>query len=188
MKMKSLPQPNYHKVSIFGDCPTGVKPVEVGLVYVNHPILYQKSRPVQPGTLEFDYLCSIEQEIAEFADRHDGVGIAASQLGDDRAWIWTRFQGLVFNPSYTSTLPPKIKQSREGCLTINTTIVNGEDPSWLKDRYRVKRYYTIVGSYLNTAGQKLGKRMKGYEAYVFQHETDHTNGKNIWGNPPEDQL
>ncbi len=39
------------------------------------------------------------------------------------------------------------------------------------------RYDDIMAIYYTPAGGKIERRMEGWEARVFQHETDHLDGK-----------
>ena len=77
---------------------------------------------------------------------------------------------VMINPSYIPHLrpnetEPKLVAAFEGCFSVplTTGIVN--------------RYEAIRATYYNPAGEKIERVIEGWEARVFQHETDHLNGK-----------
>ncbi|OGT38146.1 MAG: hypothetical protein A3F11_04380 [Gammaproteobacteria bacterium RIFCSPHIGHO2_12_FULL_37_14] len=106
------------------------------------------------------------------------AGMAANQWGiKRRVFIFTP-QGseeekkleVMINPLYVPYLrpnetEPKMVAAYEGCFSIPLTagIVN--------------RYEAITATYYNLEGEKIEHMMEGWEARVFQHETDHLNGK-----------
>lgn len=76
---------------------------------------------------------------------------------------------LYTNPSYKAVggIYPVV----EGCLS---------DPD---HRYLVMRYESIVATYdliRNNTLVPMVNLLSGYDAQVFQHETDHINGRVIW--------
>lgn len=106
------------------------------------------------------------------------AGMAANQWGiKRRVFIFTpegseagKKLEIMINPSYTPYLrptetEPKLVAAFEGCFSIplTTGIVN--------------RYEAIMATYYNPEGEKIECIMEGWEARVFQHETDHLNGK-----------
>lgn len=106
------------------------------------------------------------------------AGMAANQWGmKQRIFIFTpegsevgKQLEVMINPSYVPYLrpdekSPKLVPAFEGCFSIplTTGIVN--------------RYDAIMATYYTPAGQQISRLMEGWEARVFQHETDHLNGK-----------
>lgn len=106
------------------------------------------------------------------------AGMAANQWGiKKRIFVFTpagaeegKKLEIMINPSYTPYLrpeetEPKLVGAYEGCFSVplTTGIVN--------------RYEAIVATYYNPTGDKIECIMEGWEARVFQHETDHLNGK-----------
>jgi len=106
------------------------------------------------------------------------AGMAANQWGiRKRIFIFTpdgSEEGnkleVIINPSYTphlqpTDIEPKLAKAFEGCFSVplTTGIVN--------------RYEAIIATYHNPAGDKIERLMEGWEARVFQHETDHLDGK-----------
>jgi peptide deformylase len=106
------------------------------------------------------------------------AGMAANQWGlSKRIFIFTpegsdagKKLEVMINPSYVPYLRPgetefKLVPAFEGCFSVplTTGIVN--------------RYEAIVATYFNPKGEKIEHVIEGWEARVFQHETDHLNGK-----------
>jgi peptide deformylase len=108
---------------------------------------------------------------------HDGAaGMAANQWGiRKRIFIYTpdgseegsRMEVMI-NPSYVPH--PSANETQkipayEGCFSIplTTGIIN--------------RHHAIVATYFTPQGKKIEKIMEGWDARVFQHETDHLDGK-----------
>jgi len=104
----------------------------------------------------------------------DGVGLTACQVGMFYKLSIYRIgdkKVVFFNGGYTG-LKNK-KQEFEGCLTYPK-----------HDHIRVRRFKTILATYdtLNGDGEftRVRQKLSGFEARVFQHETDHQNGKTIY--------
>ena len=106
-----------------------------------------------------------------------GVGLAANQIGlsTKLAVIEIKLtkpvKGLksvpptvVINPKITSYSRNKIG-GWEGCLSCNGV------------RFWVDRTVFINITYINEHGEKIKRKVSGWEARVFQHEIDHLNGK-----------
>lgn len=108
----------------------------------------------------------------------NAAGMAANQWGIKRRLFIFTPEGsekgkkleIMINPSYIPHLrptetEPKLVGAYEGCFSVplTTGLVN--------------RYEAIVATYYNPTGDKIERIMEGWEARVFQHETDHLNGK-----------
>jgi peptide deformylase len=106
------------------------------------------------------------------------AGMAANQWGiDKRIFLYTPDGSdenekleVMINPQYVPYLRKDDKEFKmvaafEGCFSVplTTGLVN--------------RYDAIIASYCNPLGIKIERIMEGWEARVFQHETDHLNGK-----------
>jgi peptide deformylase len=110
---------------------------------------------------------------------HDSAaGMAANQWGiKKRVFIFTpegseegKKLEIMINPSYVphiqpNEIEPKLVAAYEGCFSIPLTVGT------------VNRYEAIIATYYTPAGEKIDRVMEGWEARVFQHETDHLNGK-----------
>ena len=152
----------------------------------NHPLL----REIIPDVLDFkdqslhetisDMCYSIlpEQLKAANAAHENAAGMAANQWGiKRRIFIFTphgsaqeKSVEVIINPSYTPYLRPTETEPAwaaafEGCFSVplTTGIVN--------------RYEAITAAYYNPQGEKIQRVLEGWLARVFQHETDHLNGK-----------
>ena len=105
---------------------------------------------------------------------HDGVGLAANQIGRDVAVfvIHTKtaeaFKApeVYFNPEITE-YSKDTDELEEGCLSI---------PGWFVPIPRAKK---IMFKALDEEGNKIKFKAKGFLARVLQHETDHLNGLTI---------
>lgn len=152
----------------------------------SHPIL----REIMPDVLDFkdpslqdlikDMCHSISPAQLKAANgaHESAAGMAANQWGiKQRIFIFTpegseigKRLEVMINPSYAPYLrpgekSPKLVPAFEGCFSIplTTGIVN--------------RYDAIMATYHTPNGQQVSRLMEGWEARVFQHETDHLNGK-----------
>ncbi len=151
-----------------------------------HPIL----REVMPEITDFsdpalrqliDDMCySImpPQLKAASAPHESAAGMAANQWGiNKRVFIFTpdgsgegNRMEVMINPSYVplarfGETQPKLITGFEGCFSIPLTVG------------KVNRYEAISATYYDIHGKKIECIMEGWEARVFQHETDHLNGK-----------
>jgi peptide deformylase len=108
----------------------------------------------------------------------NAAGMAANQWGiKKRIFIFTpegseegKKIKIMINPSYIPYLrptetEPTLIAAFEGCFSIplTTGIIN--------------RYEAILATYYDPKGKRIECVMEGWEARVFQHETDHLNGK-----------
>lgn len=151
-----------------------------------HPIL----REVMPEVLDFkestlhetiqDMCYSImPKQLKDANAAHESAaGMAANQWGiKRRIFIFTpegaeedKKLEVMINPSYVPYLrqtetEPRLVAAFEGCFSVPLTTG------------MVTRYEAIVATYYNPEGDKIERIMEGWEARVFQHETDHLNGK-----------
>lgn len=98
----------------------------------------------------------------------EGVGLAATQIGEDGQYFVVRHDGDNFktyiNPSITKYSKAK-KLYFEGCLSI---------PDYWGE---ITRSLWVDTKYMDEEGQWHEERMKGFDAWVFQHECDHLAGK-----------
>lgn len=129
----------------------------------DHPVLREKARPVDAITKEIRTLITTMRKTMH---RAQGVGLAANQIGDNRAifiaWLEQEFYAFI-NPKIIKT--GKVKEIREeGCLSV---------PGFWG---HVERPTDIVVEGLNQRGKKVKVKAKGLLAQIFQHEIDHLNG------------
>lgn len=129
-------------------------------------VLTNKALPVT----SLDGLVTIFTYMLKVMQEHNGVGIAAPQVGlSQRMFIYTKNNGdaeLAVNPRIISRHGHMI-DSKEGCLSHPNINVY------------VPRYPELVVSYYTMHGAHVRMELKGDEAIIFQHELDHLNGKTI---------
>lgn len=101
--------------------------------------------------------------------KSDGVGLSANQVGLNLRIFVAEYRNRFF-----AVINPKIikfsKESEileEGCLSVPGVFVEKERAMFV----------TLEGFDLN--GKKLKLKASGVLARIFQHETDHLNGKLI---------
>lgn len=120
-------------------------------------------------------LVEISEQMVKFCSDNGGVGLSAPQVGSSKKIIiWKNEEGnfsVGFNPVYFPA-EKKVLNYVEQCL------------SYPEEYYRTKRYkYIIAIFYLPSKKtgelRKVNLKLKGEEALIFQHETDHLNGKTI---------
>lgn len=106
------------------------------------------------------------------------AGMAANQWGiRKRIFIFTpegsepgQRVEVMINPSYVPHLrpgetEPAMDAAYEGCFSVPLTAG------------LVRRYRCIRAAYYTPAGERIEGILEGWEARVFQHETDHLDGK-----------
>jgi len=144
------------------------------ILKMGDPELYQSCEPVQ----EFNtsVLTGIIEDMFDTMAEHNGVGLAAPQIGIQKRIV---IFGLESNPRYpdAETVPETIlinpvitpvgdlqEEGWEGCLSI---------PGM---RGLVPRYSKIKYSGLSPAGKNIAREVEGFHARVVQHECDHLDG------------
>ncbi len=131
-----------------------------------HPVLREKARPIERFGVDLKRLA---QDMIETMYAHDGIGLAAPQIGKD-------VQVFVANPSQQRgselvVVNPTITKSRgrtgitEGCLSLPDV--------WEK----IRRAARIDMSGQNLNGKPITIEAQGILAIVLQHEFDHLQGR-----------
>ena len=115
---------------------------------------------------------SIETSIAVISMRlhvNKGCGLAAIQVG-----IPLRIIMLSTKQAQLTVLNPELKfvgkatrTSREGCLSIPGKIV------------AKVRHYQVILTGFDEQWNPIKRKLKGFDAFVAQHEVDHLNGITI---------
>ncbi len=160
------------------------------IVQTPDPVLRKTAEPVDLTQIESKTMQDvIERMSASLSGEHDGVAIAAPQIGVSmRIFVMSKKvskkleQDVVFiNPEIIRIL--KIKEElSEGCLSVR----------W---KYGlVKRATSCTVRAYNERGHEFVMSGRGLIAQIFQHEIDHLNGvlfidkaRNIEDVPPEQQ-
>ncbi|OGE15101.1 peptide deformylase [Candidatus Daviesbacteria bacterium RIFCSPLOWO2_01_FULL_37_10] len=136
------------------------------IIKAPNEVLRAQTKPVKkitPG-----YLKTVKEMITltkTFKDP-EGVGLASTQVGRSERFFVAKSEKSfysAFNPQIIS-LGKRTKVYLEGCLSI---------PDYYGE---VRRNLLVRVSYQNEAGKAVLKTLKGIDAWIFQHETDHLNG------------
>lgn len=138
------------------------------LRYAPYDLLDQKVEPFDFSSQDPE---KIESEMISIMKQHNGVGLAANQIGlNSRVFVAgsDKIPGFIspqafFNPVITRA-SEELVPDNEGCLSFPGL--------WLK----VKRPKWIEVAYHDKTGNVVEARVDGYLAKVFQHEHDHLEG------------
>lgn len=145
---------------------------------VMSPVVYFDDPALQSVIEDMCYSIAPKQLKEANAPFENAAGMAANQWGiRKRIFIFTpdgssegNKMEVMINPSYVPSLQdnekdPKMITAYEGCFSVPfaTGLVN--------------RYESILATYYTPDGEKIERLMNGWEARVFQHETDHLDGK-----------
>jgi len=126
-----------------------------------HKILSAKCESVEfPLTDEIEQLC---KDLKETCIHHNGLGLAAPQVGYDlRIFVFNK-EEIIINPIIIAG-SSKI-WSEESCLSIPNA------------SFKVRRWEEITVAYYNIEGKIINDLiLKGLESVIFQHEFDHLKG------------
>jgi peptide deformylase len=105
-----------------------------------------------------------------------GVGLAGNQVGVlERLFVWEveEEHGVVINPVITKR-SRKTDELEEGCLSLPGI------------NYPVVRPLRVRLEGIGLDGESLRIDAEGFQARVFQHETDHLDGVLFFDRLPED--
>lgn len=134
------------------------------LIRVPNPILYQVAEHVEEEELE--ELREIGRDMWAIMEKHNGMGLAAPQVGVSKRLIIGQGRGwrfCLYNPKI-------IKQSKqttanqEGCLSVPGVKVDVRRPKQIK----------VLG--MNNFWDPVTIKARGWLAACLQHEIDHLNG------------
>jgi len=133
------------------------------VIVLGNPILRQKAKPVRQITKAERQLID---DLLETMDAHEGVGLAAPQVGILQRIFVARWEGETFvlvNPEIEWRSKETVA-GMEGCLSIPG--VQG----------KVVRHEQIRVRALNADGNPIVLQPEGWLARIFQHEIDHLDG------------
>lgn len=126
------------------------------------PILREKAHSVDNfGPLEKEIL----DNMVETLEVHEGIGLAAPQVGVDRRLIVVKGEDKVWklvNPEIIKKKGEGIAE--EGCLSLPGIYIN------------VKRASEVVVRAIDTNGEVIVLEGDGLLARALQHEIDHLDG------------
>lgn len=147
--------------------------IKRALVYYGHPALREKCLPVKEINQE---ILDLIQEMIRIMNAHNGVGLAASQVGvllrvfvcivtdlDSEGLPVYGAPKVYINPVVT-ILDEEQWWDSEGCLSV---------PKIYEDVPRPKK---IQVQALNEKGESFSEIREGWMARPILHENDHLNG------------
>ena len=151
--------------------PTSFEGSDMAITEYPMPVLRRSNQPIE----EFDDdLRQTATEMISIMYQARGVGLAAPQVGiGKQLFVYNptgkpedkNFERVVCNP-IIKEYSKETDVEEEGCLSSLSDGCAG----------CVCRACSIMVEYQNELGQKTMRRLKGFEARVFQHEYDHING------------
>ncbi len=133
------------------------------IVEYPNQILRKKSFEIKKITEEIKKLA---EDMAEIMMEKDGIGLAASQIGESKRLIVIFFGGksrVFINPKILRK-SRKTEVIEEGCLSFSGLFL------------KIKRAREVELEFLNLEGERIKMKAEGLSARVFQHEIDHLNG------------
>ena len=127
------------------------------------PVLKKISEPV---TVFDDELADFVQKLFATMHAHDGVGLAAPQVGVLKKIAVVEYDGksyILINPRVIDQ--KGIQEGEEGCLSFPGIYAHVTRPTWVK-----VETYDLNGNPYTIEGRE-------YTARAFLHEMDHLTGK-----------
>ncbi|MEN9654752.1 MAG: peptide deformylase [Chlamydiota bacterium] len=147
--------------------------MKLPLRYYGHADLRTKAKPIDTITPEIRQLAA---DMIETMIEHNGVGLAAPQVGQLVRMFIRRFEGVnaegeyylgppevILNPVLTQPSKETTTQV-EGCLSVPGVLVHVERPRKIHLRYQ------------NLEGAWIEEEIEDFKARVTMHENDHLNG------------
>lgn len=142
--------------------------------WVNNPIL--RSPSLEVDTIDDD-IQAFFPILRKMMRTHDGVGLAAPQIGNnvriivttqrekDKRWAKNKliWETIMVNPVIVEKSKEMIT-GEEACLSVPDVFGY------------VKRHQSIVVEFLDQKGNKQKKKLKHFNATIVQHEIDHLDG------------
>ncbi len=141
------------------------------------PMLSRRSLPTGPG----EALDKLVADMIDTVKAEGGIGISAIQIGVPvRVFVLDVGSGpeVYLNPEWTPWKGTDEVMLDEGCLSVPSP-VQGKDLKG-KDRYYralVPRFERINATWMNQRGFTTKDKMRGLRAQVFQHESEHLDGR-----------
>lgn len=117
---------------------------------------------------DFYLLPELAFEMRKAMSEHHGVGIAANQIGVNRAVCLVKDKTLV-NPRFIRLDDRSVSYEIEGCLSVDHS----------KKRILRPAYKAVTVEHLTVLGKKRITTFKGIEARIVQHEVRHLEGRLI---------
>lgn len=136
------------------------------LVPATDPVLWTKAEPVS----NIDALWPVIAEMQALLKKKKGAGLAAPQVGIPLRFFITQMGLVVINPvMYEHS--QELSDESEGCLSFPGL------------RRPVRRYRTCSFAWVDEKKDAHMRFLTGALARLFQHETEHLDGKCIFARP-----
>ena len=142
------------------------------IVEYPNPILQEPAAPVGEEEFGTDELTGLINHMVSVSNSIGANGLAAVQIGVDKALIIYRDKYGDFIPLCNPTIiarQGKVKSYEEGCLS---------SPGL---RIDVRRSKEIKVKAQTHEGREIIFKEKGFPAIILQHEIDHINGVTLAG-------
>lgn len=145
----------------------------LSLRYYGDPILRKRCKPIASIT---DEIKKLAQSMIATMDEHDGIGLAAPQVGYDiRLFVLRNYIGLENNKWKLSEpkvyINPKLSfpnkrlvVEEEGCLSLPKLLCKIARPDF------------VIVKAVDLDGNCFIEEVDSYNARVCMHENDHLNG------------
>jgi len=141
--------------------------------YYGNPILRKKGEPIKEIT---DEIRELVAAMIDYFDNHNGIGMAAQQVGKAlRLFVLRRYVHLPDGKWTTS----------EPHVYINPKILAVSKETWIEDescmslpklQLPVERPLSIKVESTKLDGTRIVEELEGINARVVLHENDHING------------
>jgi len=138
---------------------------------IPHKVLANKTASVAVADIKDGSLRELISDMKNAMKEHQGVGLAANQIGRDlsifviepKLAVDFGVPEVYINPEITE-YSKEVDEIEEGCLSIPEFFV------------LIRRAKKIKIKFVDENGQKQKLKARGFLARVLQHETDHLNG------------
>jgi peptide deformylase len=113
-----------------------------------------------------DSLSRLAAEMLATVRDHEGVGLAANQIGQLKRLLVASVEEeeyVIVNP-VLEKISPETEKDTEGCLSLPDV------------QLEIERPYSVTVSGYTPEGESLELDLEGLVARIIQHELDHLNG------------
>lgn len=146
------------------------------ILSIGNSTLRELSKEISVEEIKTSEFQNLIDELVRMMRTHDGVGIAASQIG-----VMKRI--FVMEVANNKRYPDKEKFDLTICINpeifiITNEMISGWEGCLSVPFYKgmVPRYKKISLKYLNREGKGKVKMLEDFPAIIAQHEIDHLNG------------
>lgn len=135
------------------------------ILYPNS-ILRQKAKKIEAVNIQSPEIQALIFDMLKIMKEHDGVGLAAPQVGQSLRLCTIKFEGktyVLINPKIKSKSWRKVV-AEEGCLSFPGKFI------------LVKRHMKVKVAAFDKKGKEFVLKADGLLARALQHEIDHLDG------------